>query len=133
MGVHKSSLCILSYADTHIGAKQWPYLTKIWCSNIWYTTWQILYISMWICINYRHGGFNREQGNILNFKRSAYFPNLSKRNFIRKVDGLPTTTGSFWVEQDTADTIHPAPTSGNFKMDETCNVILQKERGSSKI
>jgi hypothetical protein len=58
----------------------------------------------------------------------VFFSNLSKRKVIRKVDGLPTTTGSFWVEQDTEDTIHPAPTKINFKTNESGYVILQKER-----
>lgn len=37
---------------------------------------------------------------------NSYFFN---KNSIRKLDGFPTTIGSFWVDPQIAATIHPAP------------------------
>lgn len=49
---------------------------------------------------------------ILDFDKISYFFN---KKSMRKVDGFPTTVGSFWVVPQIAATMHPAPETQKWK------------------
>lgn len=46
------------------------------------------------------------------FDKISYFFN---KKSMRKVDGFPTTVGSFWVVPQIAATMHPAPETQKWK------------------